>query len=488
MMKTGYSLLLATMLCTSAIPLVAAETAKNNASEPTKITQTVQALEHRVSKLESNPKSSFEMQNKVIDRSYEMLRDRILSIETWVSIYATIFTFFFVVAGFVGFRNIGKWVKNKIQEQAKLEIDKMIEEKSVDGLIEEGVSQIVKQKLADFDAELDGIRRLKKLYEELPKYPSESFTKQEQEAISKVEEVAEEKSVDERTEEDWFAIGLKAHQEGLAEEAYQAFKRAMQLEATAHSIGNAAFTAEKAGYSDEAEDLYQKAMKSDPNGATNLGNYANFLRVVRDDHDEAEVMYKRAIEADPNDATSLGNYAAFLTDIRGKHDDAEAMYKRAINVGLNDANFLGNYATFLTDIRGKHDDAEAMYKRAMKADPNDANVLSNYAQMLLAQGRPEGEGMLRNALNFPSNAPDLLVELNFYRLAHFSDEGADALAELKRLLTDGARSKGWDLAPNIERAIKDGHPNPELLQALADVISKDAPLDGLDQFAEWKAA
>jgi hypothetical protein len=43
-----------------------------------------------------------------------------------------------------------------------------------------------------------------------------------------------------------------------------------------------------------------------------LGNYARFLKNIREDHDAAEAFYKRAIEADPKHASSLGNHGQFL--------------------------------------------------------------------------------------------------------------------------------------------------------------------------------
>jgi len=59
---------------------------------------------------------------------------------------------------------------------------------------------------------------------------------------------------------------------------------------------------------------------------------------------------------------------------------------------------------------------------------------------------------------------------------------------MKALLTKGARSADWDFSGNINRAKEAGHPNLELLQAIADVISKNSPIETLDKFAEWVKA
>jgi hypothetical protein len=41
------------------------------------------------------------------------------------------------------------------------------------------------------------------------------------------------------------------------------------------------------------------------------------------------------------------------------------------------------------------------------------------------------------------------------------------------------------LTDNIRRAKQDGHPNPALLAALAEVISNDQLIETLEKFEEW---
>jgi len=79
-------------------------------------------------------------------------------------------------------------------------------------------------------------------------------------------------------------------------------------------------------------------------------------------------------------------------------------------------------------------------------------------------------------------APDLSLELAFYRYAHVSDDLDAALGELRRLIADGIRSPGWDLSANVDRATATGHPEPGLLADLAIVISEDAPVATLNRY------
>jgi hypothetical protein len=47
---------------------------------------------------------------------------------------------------------------------------------------------------------------------------------------------------------------------------------------------------------------------------------------------------------------------------------------------------------------------------------------------------------------------------------------------MRTLSEQGARSMGWPLEPNIQRAEENCHPNPSLLRARAKVVAAEAPL------------
>ena len=244
---------------------------------------------------------------------------------------------------------------------------------------------------------------------------------------------------------------------------------------------------------DRAQELYERAIKADPNYSTNLGNYAAFLKEIRKDYDRAQDLYNRAIKANPLDANHLGNYANLLTDIRQEHDRAQDLYERAIKADPHNVDHLSNYATFLTDIRKDYERAQGLYERAIKADPNIANNLGNYARLLFGLGRKtEGLKMLGQALAIlrPDSAKDVQAELWFYAFAQSpANERANALHRLKQLIvSDGARSPGWDLSMVVDQASKDGHPDAAWLPKLAAVISTGADLSVLDGWDTWARA
>jgi len=238
---------------------------------------------------------------------------------------------------------------------------------------------------------------------------------------------------------------------------------------------------------DDAGLFYDRSLESEPNDAAILGSYAIFLKNVRKDHDSAELLYKRALEADPAHANNLGSYALFLTAVRKDHDGAELLYKRSLESDPARANTLGNYANFLTDVRKDHDGAELLYKRALEADPARANTLGNYAKLLFILNRPdEGESAMTKAWEQKPEESELQAELLFYACAHGWQKHPEALARLKTLLESGADSKGWPLEENVRVARESGHPHPDFIAALAEVVSGKAAVDTLGGFDVWK--
>ena len=234
--------------------------------------------------------------------------------------------------------------------------------------------------------------------------------------------------------------------------------------------------------------MYKRSIQADPEDAINLHNYALFLDNVVKKVREAGKMFLRAIEADPRSATSLGAYALFLEKNSKNAAQAEHYYKDAIKADPKDATNLNNYASFLEKVRMRPNRAEQFYERAIEADPKDATSLGNYAGFLLAVNKPRpGFRILKRAEIALGDDSALSVELRFYRLAHDSAAWPRQIKKLRSLLEQGRRSPGWIFDSNIEQAKKANHPNPLLLQALADVIGDKKPIQSLNAFPEWRS-
>ena len=83
---------------------------------------------------------------------------------------------------------------------------------------------------------------------------------------------------------------------------------------------------------DQAEKVYQRAVKADPKDAASLAYYADFLERCRHDIGQAEEYYHRAVEAAPQDVYNLRNYAKFLRAVRGNIEKADELERRAQSV------------------------------------------------------------------------------------------------------------------------------------------------------------
>ncbi|EJY0884692.1 hypothetical protein OE987_003321, partial [Vibrio cholerae] len=114
---------------------------------------------------------------------------------------------------------------------------------------------------------------------------------------------------------------------------------------------------------------------------------------------------------------------------------------------------------------------------------DDANILGNYAKFLFVTVQKDAAlKCLEKAESQTNLSSALQLELAFYRYAHCQPY---ALASIKQLLLSGARSIGWDLTSNVQRACADKHPQPELLTAIAKVISGEQHIATLNKYSEW---
>ena len=239
---------------------------------------------------------------------------------------------------------------------------------------------------------------------------------------------------------------------------------------------------------DRAQDMYERAIETDPTNTDILGLYAIFLKNVRREYDRAQAMYERAITADPNNANNLGNYASFLTDVRHEHDRAQEMFDRAITADPNHAGNLGAYALFLETVRGDHDRAQEMYERAITADPNHADNLGNYSQLLFATGRDEAAIALATrtlSLAGPGENP-LVAECRFYLFAHSPEHRRESGENLRDLLAAGVTTGSWSFEPNLERLRREKDPRYDLVRDVADALSS-GDTQTLESRGEWYA-
>lgn len=312
--------------------------------------------------------------------------------------------------------------------------------------------------------------------------------------------VLELKEAIKRTDEsfsDWRAVQIAASRiqdtdPAAADRIYQ--EGLKQFPHSATLLGNyATFLKTIRDDKEQAKIYYELALKENPNHTNNLGNYANFLQSIPGRMDEAEVYYKRSLETEPH-AHHLGNYASFLETVRGQMDQAEIYYKRAIEADPQHATHLGNYANFLQSVRGDMAQAEIYYKKVFELDPSHLH-LANYAGLLLGEGRKE-EGLTalelvlrRSGKLCIGDIPGMASECWFYEFVHGPTRNREeALRNLKQALIRGDRASGINLAPHINRAKVSQHDALPWIETLAAVISQSADIRSLDAWEAWRRA
>ena len=219
---------------------------------------------------------------------------------------------------------------------------------------------------------------------------------------------------------------------------------------------------------DKKEKIYLKGLNDYPKSHELMNNYAGLLQKFGKDK-EASIYCKKALDIEPNDALYNGNYALLLE----KQDrvEAEFYYKKSIDIESKNASLIGNYANLLQKLN-KNNEAEAYYKKALEINPNNANCNGNYSQLLLIKGKKEEANFyIENAFKNYTTENDLLVELWFYRLAHYPEYFEKAKNELDLLLSKGFKSIGWNFSKNIEQVKKEEYQNIELLEDYAKRIT-----------------
>ncbi len=220
---------------------------------------------------------------------------------------------------------------------------------------------------------------------------------------------------------------------------------------------------------DKKEDIYLKGLKAYPNSHELMNNYANLLLKLTK-YEKAEIYYKKALTIEPNHRNANGNYALLLTKL-SRNDESETYYKKALTIVPNNVNINGNYALLLVKLY-KYNEAEIYYKNTLELESNNAIHNGNYAQFLLILGKKEeAKSYIENAFKNQPTENDLIIELWFYRLAHYPEYFEEAQKELDLLLDKGIRSIGWDFSKNIEQAKKESHKDIELLEDYAKRIT-----------------
>jgi len=223
-----------------------------------------------------------------------------------------------------------------------------------------------------------------------------------------------------------------------------------------------------------AEIHFLKALAIDSDNSLINSIYAIFLSSIKKDYVNADIHFLKALAIDPDDSIINCNYANFLSNVKKDYLNADIHYLKALSINSEDVYANGNYAVFLSNVKKDYLNAEKIHLKTIAIDPENANNNGNYTCFLLIRNRKkEASVYLERALLLNKNKKsDLLLELWFYKYAHYFESLEKSEKEIELLLKEGIQSIDWDLSKNIEVAIENGHPNPIKLKELAERITK----------------
>jgi tetratricopeptide (TPR) repeat protein len=185
-------------------------------------------------------------------------------------------------------------------------------------------------------------------------------------------------------------------------------------------------------------DLVAAALQIDPNSADALLNYGSMLSALNR-HEEALAYYDRALAINPFFVSALKNRANSLAEI-GRHQEAVAGFKQALALKPGDAAMLFNCGNSLRQL-GRHEEALAFYREVLKLKPDDAALLNSCGNEFALLGcATEALACFDRALQLnPNDAETLYNRGTALLVANREDEGLAYFDRALALMPDHAK-------------------------------------------------
>ncbi|MCZ6862282.1 MAG: tetratricopeptide repeat protein [Alphaproteobacteria bacterium] len=217
---------------------------------------------------------------------------------------------------------------------------------------------------------------------------------------------------------------------------------------------NHAIALHRAGRLDEAEAIYRRILKVDPDNAEAL----HLLGVVAGqfgDHDECVRLIERAISHGPDVAKYHANLGAALTEL-GRFDEAAQAFERAVALDPDYSEAHYNLGLAL-ESRDRLDEAVASYRRVLEIDPAHADACNNLGVALQLDGR------IGEAREY------------FRRAVAIAADHAPALSNLGRsVLVDGLADEAL---VHLRRALEITPDDPDVLVSIGDALRERGDIE-----------
>jgi predicted TPR repeat methyltransferase len=212
--------------------------------------------------------------------------------------------------------------------------------------------------------------------------------------------------------------------------------------------------------------------------------------------DQADEIYSKVLKLDPDNPDAL-HYAGILAHQLGRSDDGVAMIERSLDLVPNRADCYNNLGIIFR-AKGRLEEAAAAYQRAIAIDPDHANAHCNLGVLYRGQGKSsEAEAAYRTAIRLKPEHIDayhnlgvLLASLGRTREAVVCHCKVTTLAprhpEARRLLamaycTLGEPHKAVEV---VEEWLREDPGNPVAQHTLAACSGQDVPARASDAYVE----
>ena len=134
---------------------------------------------------------------------------------------------------------------------------------------------------------------------------------------------------------------------------------------------------------DQAEELYKKILKYNPNHLDALNNLASIYNYKKK-HEQAKDLLEFVLKIQPNNTDALNNYGNALKGL-GFFNEALVFYEKSILLKPDFVDALNNKGNCLTSI-GKLKDAFKVFNEAITINPNHINSNWNLGLLQLLTG------------------------------------------------------------------------------------------------------
>jgi len=175
--------------------------------------------------------------------------------------------------------------------------------------------------------------------------------------------------------EEIFNLAIKNHINNNLKDAQNLYEKILKIEPNhLNTLNNLGELLRKLGNFQEAQNLFEKALRINPNLASAYNNLGLIDKKLNNNK-LAESKFKKAIELNPYLANAHYNLGIIFKE-KGEYENAKTSYEKVIKISPNHINTFNNLGILYEEL-GESQKAKESYKEALKIKPNYVDALWN---------------------------------------------------------------------------------------------------------------